>query len=108
MVELRKKVQSVGQENSAPTEKPSPKRPDVDLVIEFIMQAEQVAHGKHQKGVVAAVAAQFGEAMYYIEKLEEQRDNLKDAHAKLLKSKTSSAANSAVLCPIPTPLKKYW
>lgn len=69
-------------------------QPGVDYIIEFIMQAEELAEGKQQKKVVSEVANQFGELMYYIGQLETQRDNFKKSYTSLLNSKRKQSKNN--------------
>lgn len=61
--------------------------PDVGLVVEFLMQAESLAHGKVQTDAVQAVTDQFATLMVYVAKVERQRNTLSVAHKALLKSK---------------------
>lgn len=83
------------KQSETPTEKPNPPRPEIENIIGFIMQAENLAEGKNQQKVVSELAQEFAELMYYVETLETQRDNLKKAHSSLLQSKSKVKTVSA-------------
>jgi hypothetical protein len=65
-------------------------KPEIGAITGFIMQAEELADGKHQEACVAEVAQEFGEFMYYVETLERQRDNFKQSYMSLLKKPNNS------------------
>ena len=67
------------------TEKPIIPRPPIDLIVDFITQAEELAHGKRQVEVVAEIAQQFADLVDHDEALEKQLSNLKKAYTDLMR-----------------------
>lgn len=77
-------------------------RPEIEAILGFIMQAEELADGKHQKACVSEVAQEFGDLMHYVETIERQRDNIQQSYASLMNKQRTDVSI------IPTRDGKYF
>ena len=66
------------------TERLTPPKPKIDLIVGFITQAEELAHGKRQLEIVASIAQQFADLVDHDETMSVQLSNLKKAYNQLL------------------------
>jgi hypothetical protein len=64
-----------------------PDIPPMGLVISFIEEAEELADGKRQEGLMEEVVKQFGTYLLYVDALETKTKNLREAYSNLLDAK---------------------